>query len=650
VARERHDRLASPLAHGHGLGLFSRLDEAGRRMLTFWLLLAATVASVLVVTQFGFETLSAVRAYVGGEGLWSKGQKDAVNHLMQFARSRDPADYARFRRALDIPLGDRQARLELEQPQPDYARAADGFRRGGNDPADFSALITFFRRFRHVGYVAQAIDIWAAGDSGIDELASLGLTLRVALLRPHPDRARADSLVAAVGRLNGRLTALEERFSASLGAGARWARRVLSATIVAVALSLIVGGGLLSWRGARRMRATEKERRALETQLRQAQKMEAVGQLTGGIAHDFNNLLTVIISNAELLSSALPHASSDLHDHVHDIAGAASRGAAMVRKLLAFSRAGQLEIRSVDLNVVLTDLSTILRRLLPEHIEVEIVATNGPLHLRADAGAVEQILLNLATNARDAMPHGGKLRIVTAIVELDAGFRDVVGGTAPPGRYATVAVSDTGTGMDATTRDRMLEPFFTTKPPGQGSGLGMAIVFGLMRQHGGMLRVETEPARGTTVRLYFPAAAEGATSAPPPTSAPPAGGSETILLVEDEPDIRRIAQRALERAGYRVLLAGDGVDALERLRQQPSDVHLVVSDVVMPRLGGPELRDAVRATGCEVPFLFMSGYAARDARGPAELAPGALVLHKPWTVVELLRRVRQTLDKAAGRA
>ncbi len=628
-------------------GLAARLDTPGRQMLAFWVLLAVTVGGSAAVTSFGFETLSAVRAYVGGEGLWSKAQKDATYRLVRYARSGDSVEYRQFRQLLEVQLGDRQARTELDRPRPDDRLVREGFLRGRIHPKDVDGLAWFFRRFRHVSYVSEAIDIWAAGDGGIAELAALGDSIHAEATRPRPDRARIDGLLTQVDRVDTRLAALEDRFSATLGAGARWARRVLWSVIVLTATLLVAVGATLSWRLARHARAAEANRRALEGQLRQAQKMEAIGQLTGGIAHDFNNLLTIILSNVELVKSDLLPGEEGAPD-LAEIEAAARKGAAMVRKLLAFSRTGQLELGPVELTRLVRDLSEMLRRLLPETIAVRVTAARDAPPVLADPGAVEQILLNLATNARDAMPLGGALDIVVESRLLDEEFRDAMG-ESRAGLYVCLAVADTGGGMEPAVLERLFEPFFTTKPPGVGTGLGMAMVYGLVRQHGGLVDVETAPRRGTTVRVYFPAAARGEAPARPRESPPPgAGGSETILLVEDEAGIRRVAQRALERAGYRVLTAEDGVEGLDVVRAHGGEIRLVVSDVVMPRCGGPELREAVLRAGHSMPFLFMSGYAARDAGVAEKLEPDLPVLHKPWSVTDLLGRVRQMLDAKRG--
>ncbi len=386
--------------------------------------------------------------------------------------------------------------------------------------------------------------------------------------------------------------------------------------------------------------------RALESQLRQAQKMEAIGQLTGGIAHDFNNILTAVLSNAELLAGALPNEHVLLHSEVDDIRAAARRGAAMIRKLMAFSRREHLDIERLDLGEIADELGSMLRRLLPEHIEVQVIRDPSHAIVRADRGAVEQIVLNLATNSRDAMPDGGSLTIEIREAAIDDQYRAKYG-WGDPGDYVCLAVTDTGTGIEDSIRTKIFEPFFTTKPPGEGTGLGMAMVYGLIKQHGGFINVESEVGHGTTISMYFPA---DRGDQPVGTTAHGVaalrGGSETILLVEDEEAIRRASQRVLHRYGYRLRVAADGQEALALLLNPEVHIDLVITDVVMPKLGGQKLFATARQAGLNVRFIFTSGYAPREMTDCGSLDPALPFLHKPWTVADLLRRVREVLDQA----
>ncbi len=388
------------------------------------------------------------------------------------------------------------------------------------------------------------------------------------------------------------------------------------------------------------------ERRTLEEQLRQAQKMEAVGRLTGGIAHDFNNLLTVIIANADILASGLPQGDEDLRKDLDDLRAAARRGGAMVRKLLAFSRSDRLEMKALDLGTLVAEMSYLVRRVLPENIDINLPEKRPGSVVRADGGAIEQILLNLATNARDAMPHGGRLTIGLQGIGLDEAFCQQHG-WGRPGAYVCLWVGDTGHGMDEATKARIFDPFFTTKSPEAGTGLGMAMVYGLVRQHGGFIGVESEEDGGTIVRVYLPAVAEAAEAIAERGASGLRGGQETIMLVEDEEAIRRTSQRVLERYGYRVLTASNGLEALEIFRTVGSDVDLVVSDLMMPRLTGRQLFERLRGEGHTPPFLFISGYAKDSLEDIHGLDGGIAFLNKPWTVAELVLRVREVLDAQA---
>ncbi len=285
-----------------------------------------------------------------------------------------------------------------------------------------------------------------------------------------------------------------------------------------------------------------------------------------------------------------------------------------------------------------------LQRLLPEHIELQF-APEQTGSVRADRGAVEQILVNLATNARDAMPQGGVLRIEVRRAWVDEGFRSVHG-WGEPGAYVCMTVSDTGTGMDEHTEGRVFEPFFTTKPSGEGTGLGMAMVYGLVKQHDGFISVYSEPGNGTTIRVYLPRARQiQGTDTELPDARRVAGGDETLLLAEDDDAIRRSATRNLEKWGYRVLAVADGVQALEILNERADEIDLVIADLIMPRLGGHRLCEIARGAGRDARFLFTSGYTAGDLKACGELDPTIPFLHKPWTVTELVTRVREALDQ-----
>jgi CheY-like chemotaxis protein len=370
------------------------------------------------------------------------------------------------------------------------------------------------------------------------------------------------------------------------------------------------------------------------------------------VAHDFNNVLTVVLTSSELLEREVPDPSPEVREELEQIRRAALRAKEMTRKLLAFSRAGHLQLQRVDLGHLVGDVSALLQRILPARIAVECEVGDPP-GIRGDPGAIEQIILNLATNARDAMPHGGVLRLETDRTRPPGESARAVG-RSPGGPYARLTVRDSGAGMLPAVRERAFEPFFTTKPPGAGTGLGLTMVYGLVQQHGGLVEVESAPGRGTAIHLFFPAAVEAtaAVAAPAPSAAaPPPRGTETVLVVDDEPAICRATHRLLEAYGYTVLEAEDGADGFRAFQARRPEIALVLSDVVMPGMDGRALYDAVRASGSAVPFLFMSGYTAPPEGGEGPLIdPDLPLVHKPWTAHELLHRVRAVLDAAAGPA
>jgi len=384
------------------------------------------------------------------------------------------------------------------------------------------------------------------------------------------------------------------------------------------------------------------EQRALEQQLRQAQKMEAVGRLAGGVAHDFNNLLMVIKGHAELL---LERGCADDWQlrKTEQIRKSADRAAALTQQLLAFSRMQVLQPKVIDLNAVAAEMGRMLPRLIGEDIELAIVTGPRLGRVKADPGQIEQVIMNLAVNARDAMPQGGKLLIETLNVELDEAYAR----RHPPlasGRYVMLAVSDTGVGMDAETQAHIFEPFFTTKEKGKGTGLGLATVYGVVKQSGGYIWLYSEPGQGTTFKIYFPRVEEAAEeSRPAQTSAEPPPGWETILLAEDERDVREVAREFLGRSGYTVLEAKDGAEAIEIATRHPGPIHLLVTDMVMPGMGGRELAARLAALRPEIKVIYMSGYTEYAQTRQGEKDPSAGLLAKPFTRHTLASTVREVL-------
>jgi PAS domain S-box-containing protein len=386
-------------------------------------------------------------------------------------------------------------------------------------------------------------------------------------------------------------------------------------------------------------KGAEVERRRLEEQLRQAQKMEAVGRLAGGVAHDFNNLLSVILGFSEFTSAALPE-GSPARDSLQEVRKAAERASALVRQLLAFSRRQLLSPKVLDVGGVVLDLERVLRGMAGEQIEIELSLEPNLRRVKADPGQLEQVIVNLAMNARDAMPDGGRLRIATGNVDLDAA-RIPAGFDARPGRYVKLSVSDNGVGMSDEVASRAFEPFFTTKQTGNGTGLGLASVYGIVTQSGGVVRLQTTQGRGSTLEVYLPEARpeEGAAGALAALEDAPAGASgETVLLVEDEDAVRQLVRKILEQRGYKVLLARHGGEALEICRRTEVPIHLLLTDAVMPVLSGPELLRRAIELRPTMKLAIMSGYSDRPT------VSGIPFIPKPFTPVELDRRIREILD------
>jgi two-component system cell cycle sensor histidine kinase/response regulator CckA len=385
------------------------------------------------------------------------------------------------------------------------------------------------------------------------------------------------------------------------------------------------------------------DRKRLEAQLRQAQKMEAIGQLAGGVAHDFNNLLTAILGYANLLAEDL-EATDRRRDDVEEIRKAAQRAAGLTNQLLAFSRKQMVQPKLVDLNALIIDTSRMMRRLIGEHIQLDTRLSPDLAVVRADPGQIEQIVVNLAVNARDAMPEGGRLSIETANVELDNSYR-FQHVAVRPGHYVMVAVSDTGVGMDEETQRRVFEPFFTTKERGKGTGLGLATVYGIVKQSGGYIWVYSEMHKGTTFKVYLPRARGEIDTETPARTLAPTAGAETVLIVEDEAAVRFLVRTLLERAGYRVLEAESPPQAEALFEQHADAVDLVVADVVMPGSSGPTLfqRFAARRPGLKV--LYMSGYTDEHMAREGRLDTDVAFLQKPFTADGLLRKIRDVLEQ-----
>jgi signal transduction histidine kinase/CheY-like chemotaxis protein len=386
----------------------------------------------------------------------------------------------------------------------------------------------------------------------------------------------------------------------------------------------------------------EEERERLQAQLLQAQKMESIGRLAGGIAHDFNNILTAILSYAELSLMKLP-ANDPLRGHQISIQEASEKAAALTHQLLAFSRRQVLEMKAVDLNAVVTGIAKMLTRMIGEDVSLELKTGATVSTVRADESQLEQVLMNLAVNARDAMPSGGRLLIETADVDPDDVSLQALGMKAP-GAHVMLSVTDSGAGMSTEVRERIFEPFFTTKELGRGTGLGLATVYGIVKQHGGNIIVDSEPGKGTIFRIFLPVTVEPGPQQDAEPSGPLPEGVETILVVEDDELVRDLIQEVLAPLGYRVLTTATGDEAVKASDSLPGSLDLLLTDVVMPGMNGRQLAEVMRTKRPGIKVLFMTGYTQDALSTQGILEPGVALIHKPLRAGTLTRQIRQVLD------
>jgi two-component system, cell cycle sensor histidine kinase and response regulator CckA len=402
-------------------------------------------------------------------------------------------------------------------------------------------------------------------------------------------------------------------------------------------------GALVFARDITARKAADVEREQVRSQLRQAQKMESVGRLAGGIAHDFNNLLSVILNYVNFAMEDMP--TDCPQRDLLEVKAAAERAAALTRQLLAFSRKQVLKPELLSVNEVTRSLANMLQRIIGEDIKLTLALSDDEAAVKMDRGQLEQVLMNLATNARDAMPLGGELRIETGNVDF-RGDRSDATGSVCPGPYVLLSVTDSGFGMDKSTCEHIFDPFFTTKPVGKGTGLGLSTVFGIVEQSGGCISVDSEPRCGARFKLYFPKSTDHvAASIKHDPRRTALTGTETVLIVEDEAGVRKMVKRILVAAGYTVHVAANGNEAVRWCEQHPGEIHLLLTDVVMPDMNGRQLAERVTALSPKLKVLFMSGYTGDAIVHHGVLDPGSDFVAKPFKAVELQHKIREVLDK-----
>ncbi|MEK7788489.1 MAG: ATP-binding protein, partial [Planctomycetota bacterium] len=384
----------------------------------------------------------------------------------------------------------------------------------------------------------------------------------------------------------------------------------------------------------------------LEEQLRHMQKMDAIGQFAGGIAHDFNNILTAIVGYGHIALMKMA-ADDPQRLNIEHMLKAADRAAHLTQNLLVLSRKQIMDRKPVDLNGIIRMVEKLLLRIIGEDIKVETILHEGAIDVFADSGQIEQVLMNLATNARDAMPECGTFTIATEVIDIDDEFIKIHG-YGNPGAYALITVTDTGTGMDEATRERIFEPFFTTKEVGKGTGLGLSIVYGIIKQHDGYINCYSEIGKGTALKIYLPVFKTAAVKETKPAETvgiPPTRGTETILLAEDEESVRRLIRDVLKESGYKVIEAVDGEEAVSKFMENKDTIDLLLLDVVMPKMSGREAYEIIKKVKPEIKLLMTSGYSADFISKKRMLEEGLNFLAKPMSPANLLKKVREALDK-----
>ena len=730
------------------------------------LVFACVFFALLGLVYFSLGFSSAARAYVQGEGTWSKAQKEATIRLQRYAVSPDERDYQAYLDCLSVQLGDRMAREEMEKPDPNYKTMYAGFRQGKIAEADIPGMITLFRKFRKTKEIDTAVQIWTTADGYIEEFREQGTQLHEAIVGKSASNDEIADLTHKIEETDAKLTPLENDFSVALSAGARRVEGLLNIGLplsgcLLLGLGVIVSsimvqqveasvaersraetaaqeseeryrellenandiiyvhdldGNFISWNRkaedlsgykmseTKALRITDlvapedlalaeemlakkltgqggapytlrlvakngdrhevevssrllyengqatgvqgiardlTERRRLEAELLQAQKMEAVGRLAGGIAHDFNNILMIVRGYAEILLEKL-HPDDPLHGQTAQIMKAGNRAAELTQRLLGFSRKQVFEPKILNVNDVVSEISKMLPTLLGAHVDFSLDLYPNAGNVNADPIQMEQVLINLAVNSRDAMPRGGKLIISTAARELERDENGEQQLAVVPGRYAEICVRDSGCGIDKETVRHIFEPFFTTKDKDKGTGLGLSTVYGIVKRSGGYILVSSAVGIGTTMRIYLPQVELEAESRSPEVKAgSEIRGTGTVLIAEDEEPLRELISARMRAEGYQVLEAENGEEALAMASRHKGEIQLLLTDVIMPKLRGPELASRLRMRYPGMKVIYMSGYTESALVQDGMLERNTVLLQKPFTVKKILEVIRE---------
>ena len=746
-----------------------------------------TISGLLLIGNSGFSILSGLRAYVGGEGLWAKDQKEATYQLIHYVVTGEKNRYQSFVDSLKVPFGDKAARLELEKQDPVDEIIIQGFIDGGNHPEDIPNMVFLYKYFKNTNYIKKAIEQWEIGDGLIQELQALGEQVNNKIVNNKMSKEQTVQTLASIDALQKKLNEAEYRFSLNISAGARWAANLLFVIMVFFALvgsvlcfimlRLIKGiisdlnqkkiqletqseqerflkkeiqeseekyrsifenaveglfqstpegrfiavnpafAGMLGYespdelissisdiasqyyvhkkdrdrykqilqeKGSVRFfefkvrckdgshiwvsnstrviydkegnivryegyvtdvtsrRQAQEEKVKLEGQYRQAQRMESVGRLAGGVAHDYNNILSVIMGFTELAMNDIDP-KEPVYDNLKQVVKAGRRATDITRQLLAFARKQTISPIVLDLNKNVETMLKMLRSLIGEDIDLVWKPGKNLWYVKLDPSQIDQILANLCVNARDAIEGVGKITIETCTVILDTAFCARHKGFVP-GEFVQLTVSDNGCGMDKEILNSIFEPFFTTKAVDKGTGLGLSTVYGIAKQNNGFIDVYSESGKGTSVKIYLPRhESKTAEVQEENTQKIPLGHNETILLVEDDRQILKLVQKILKELGYNVLAADTPKEAMRRVKENTEQIHLLITDVIMPEMNGSELSELLKSFYPDLKCIFMSGYTADAIGHHGVLLKGEHFIQKPFSKKDLATIVRKVL-------